>query len=122
MKQNVLLMQLESMLICFHNMVSRKKIHIIPRKGEYCLLDKSVGSHVSHTVFALPGKFGKGVLVTPTVHGNLLIGPTAQDIENKEGNKYNKRWAGSGIYQILQQRQKYSDKTGDHIFCRSSSP
>ena len=69
----------------FHNMVSEKKIHIIPRKGEYCLLDKSVGSHVSHTVFALPGKFGKGVLVTPTVHGNLLIGPTAQDIENKEG-------------------------------------
>ena len=40
---------------------------------------------MSHTVFALPGKFGKGVLVTPTVHGNLLIGPTAQDIENKEG-------------------------------------
>ena len=37
-------------------MVSEKKIHIIPRKGEYCLLDKSVGSHVSHTVFALPGK------------------------------------------------------------------
>lgn len=69
----------------FHNMVSEKKIHIIPRKGEYCLLDKSAGSHVSHTVFALPGKFGKGVLVTPTVHGNLLIGPTAQDIENKEG-------------------------------------
>ena len=34
----------------FHNMVSEKKIHIIPRKGEYCLLDKSVGSHVSHTV------------------------------------------------------------------------
>ena len=55
----------------FHNMVSEKKIHIIPRKGEYCLLDKSAGSHVSHTVFALPGKFGKGVLVTPTVHGNL---------------------------------------------------
>ncbi len=69
----------------FHNMVSEKKIHITPRKGEYCLLDKTAGTHVSHTVFALPGKFGKGVLVTPTVHGNLLIGPTATDIENKEG-------------------------------------
>ena len=40
---------------------------------------------MSHTVFALPGKYGKGVLVTPTVHGNLLVGPTAIDIENKEG-------------------------------------
>ena len=69
----------------FHNMVSENKIHITPRKGEYCLLDKSAGKHVGHTIFSLPGKFGKGVLVTPTVHGNLLIGPTATDIENKEG-------------------------------------
>lgn len=68
-----------------HNMVSQKKIHITPRKGEYCLLDKTAGTHVSHTVFTLPGKLGKGVLVTPTVHGNLLIGPIAADIEDKEG-------------------------------------
>ncbi len=66
-------------------MVSNKKIHITPRRGDYCLLDKTAGNHVSHTVFALPGKYGKGVLVTPTVHGNLLVGPTAIDIENKEG-------------------------------------
>lgn len=69
----------------FHNMVSEKKLHITPRKGEYYLLDKSAGAHVSRTIFALPGKFGKGVLVTPTVHGNLLVGPTAADIEDKEG-------------------------------------
>ena len=69
----------------FHNMVSEKKIHITPRRGDYCLLDKTAGGHVSHTVFTLPGKFGKGVLVTPTVHGNLLVGPTAVDIEDKEG-------------------------------------
>lgn len=69
----------------FHNMVSEKKLHITPRKGEYCLLDKAAGTHVSWTIFTLPGKFGKGVLVTPTIHGNLLIGPTATDIENKEG-------------------------------------
>lgn len=69
----------------FHNMVSEKKIHITPRKGEYCLLDRTAGTHVGHTVFTLPGKLGKGVLVTPTVHGNLLIGPTAADIEDKEG-------------------------------------
>ena len=40
----------------FHNMVSEKKIHITPRRGDYCLLDKSAGSHVSKTIFALPGK------------------------------------------------------------------
>lgn len=69
----------------FHNMVSEKKIHITPRKGEYFLLDKSVGEHVKKTIFALPGKLGKGVLVSPTIHGNLLLGPTAMDITDKEG-------------------------------------
>lgn len=69
----------------FHNMVSERKIHITARKGEYYLLDRSVGDHVKHTIFQLPGKYGKGVLVTPTVHGNLLVGPTAKDITDKEG-------------------------------------
>lgn len=68
----------------FHNMVSSHKLHIIPRKGEYCLMDKKVGGYVSHTVFQLPTKYGKGVLVTPTVHGNLLTGPTAVDVEDPE--------------------------------------
>ncbi len=73
-----------------HNMVSEKKIKITARRGDYCLLDRSVGGHVSHTVFMLPTKMGKGVLVTPTVHGNLLVGPTAVDIENKEGTNTTK--------------------------------
>ena len=68
-----------------HNMVSAKKIHITPRRGDYCLLDKTAGDLVSKTIFALPGKFGKGILVAPTVHGNLILGPTALDIEDKEG-------------------------------------
>lgn len=66
----------------FHNMVSAEKIHIIPRKGEYCLMDKKVGNFVSRTIFQLPTAYGKGVLVTPTVHGNLLTGPTAVDVED----------------------------------------
>lgn len=69
----------------FHNMVSEKKIHITPRKGEYYLLDKSTEGFVDRTIFQLPGKYGKGVLVTPTVHGNTLVGPTAMDISDKEG-------------------------------------
>ncbi|WP_124065770.1 NAD(P)/FAD-dependent oxidoreductase [Clostridium sp. E02] len=67
-----------------HNMVSEEKIHITPRKGDYCLLDKEAGTLISHTIFSLPGKMGKGVLVTPTVHGNLLTGPTATDRDWKE--------------------------------------
>lgn len=68
----------------FHNMVSGRKLQLIPRKGDYCLLDHEAGDHVSHTIFQLPGKYGKGVLVAPTVHGNLLLGPTAVDVEDKE--------------------------------------
>ncbi len=67
-----------------NNMVSEHKLHITARKGEYVLLDKSAGFHVSHTVFQLPSAMGKGVLVTPTIHGNLLVGPTAVDVEDKE--------------------------------------
>lgn len=69
----------------FHNMVSRRKIHITPRRGEYLLLDKAAGETVHSTIFQLPGVLGKGVLVTPTVHGNLLVGPTAQDTDDFEG-------------------------------------
>lgn len=68
----------------FHNMVSADKVRIIPRKGEYCLFDKQVGNYVRQTIFQLPTKRGKGVLVTPTVHGNLLVGPTAVDTEDPE--------------------------------------
>ncbi len=50
---------------------------IIPRAGEYMLLDKAEGSRVGHTIFQVPSKEGKGILVTPTVDGNLLTGPTA---------------------------------------------
>lgn len=67
-----------------NNMVSAHKLHITARKGEYCLLDKDAGMHVKHTIFQLPSKMGKGVLVSPTVHGNLIVGPTAVDVDDKE--------------------------------------
>lgn len=54
------------------------------RRGEYVLLDRECGSHVSHTIFRCPSKMGKGVLVSPTVDGNLLVGPSAEDIDDKE--------------------------------------
>lgn len=81
----------------FHNMVSEEKIHITARRGDYCLLDKSAGAHVSRTIFALPGKYGKGILVSPTVHGNLLLGPTAIDIVDREGTNTTRE----GLDQVL---------------------
>ncbi len=55
-----------------------------PRRGEYILLDREVGELVSHTIFRTPSKMGKGILVTPTVDGNLLVGPTSVDMTDKE--------------------------------------
>ena len=69
----------------FHNMVSDDKMTIVASRGDYYLLDKTAGKHVSRTIFTLPNEFGKGVLVSPTVHGNLIVGPTANDIDDKEG-------------------------------------
>ena len=67
-----------------HNMAdAAHPMTITARRGDYFLLDHTAGQHVRHTVFQLPGKYGKGVLVTPTVHGNLLVGPTAEDQEDK---------------------------------------
>ena len=82
----------------FHNMVSEKKIHITPRRGDYLLLDRTAGGHVHHTIFQLPSEYGKGVLVTPTVHGNLMVGPTAIDIENKEATAT----TAEGLAQVME--------------------
>lgn len=60
-----------------------KSFTINPRRGEYLLLDKECGGLVNSTIFRCPTKMGKGVLVTPTVDGNLLVGPTAEDIKDK---------------------------------------
>ncbi len=57
---------------------------VTPRRGEYMLLDKECGGVISRTVFRCPSKMGKGILVSPTVDGNLLLGPTAENIEDKE--------------------------------------
>ena len=67
-----------------HNMVSDDTMTIIPRRGDYFLLDRTTGGFVTNTIFQLPGKYGKGVLVAPTVHGNTIVGPTAIDIEDKD--------------------------------------
>ncbi len=71
--------------------------NVHPRKGEYILLDKECGSLVSHTIFRVPSKMGKGILITPTVDGNLLLGPTSVDIQSKE----NKNTSEDGFAEII---------------------
>lgn len=82
-----------------HNMVcgSGPRLNITPRKGEYLLFDKEAGGLSEHTLFQLPTSLGKGVLVTPTVHGNLMIGPTAEEIQDKEETKT----TAEGISQLM---------------------
>lgn len=67
-----------------HNLIAKESFKIIPRKGEYFVMDKTQGKLVNSTIFQCPSRLGKGILVTPTVHGNLLVGPDAQDIDDKE--------------------------------------
>lgn len=85
----------------FHNMVSAGKIRITPRRGDYCLIDKTAGNLVDKTIFTLPGKLGKGILVTPTIHGNLLLGPTAIDLEDKEATNTTEM----GLEEVLSKAQ-----------------
>lgn len=68
-------------------MVGDDSFRVNARRGEYILLDRECGALVSHTIFRCPTKMGKGVLVTPTVDGNLLLGPTSENIDDKEDTK-----------------------------------
>lgn len=66
-----------------HNLICKERFSITARKGEYHVMDKVEGKLVKHTIFPCPTKYGKGILITPTVHGNLLVGPNAIDTEDK---------------------------------------
>ncbi len=70
---------------------------VTSRRGEYLLFDKKAGATVSSTVFTPPTKLGKGILITPTVDGNLLLGPTAENIEDKTDRKTTRE----GIEKVL---------------------
>ena len=64
-------------------MVGDSSFSVHARRGEYILLDRECGEIAKHTIFRVPSKMGKGILVSPTVDGNILLGPTSEDIEDK---------------------------------------
>ena len=80
-------------------MIGDTSFCITPRKGEYILLDKECGDHVGKTIFRTPSKMGKGILISPTVDGNLLTGPTSVDIEDKNDNST----SSDGFSRIIQE-------------------
>jgi glycerol-3-phosphate dehydrogenase len=67
-----------------HRMVAPSTFSITPRKGQYFVLDKAAGQLVNHVIFQCPTELGKGVLVTRSVHGNLLVGPDSVEIGDRE--------------------------------------
>ena len=80
-------------------MVGDNSFDVHPRRGEYILLDKECGNLVKTTVFRTPSKMGKGILVTPTVDGNLLLGPTSEDMTDKE----DKSTSPDGLAKIIKE-------------------
>ncbi len=87
-------------------MMGDESFSIHPRSGEYILLDRECGGVVTHTIFRTPNKNGKGILVSPTVDGNLLLGPTATDISDKEKTDT----TPSGLKTVIAQ-------TGEYLSC-----
>ena len=63
-----------------HNQISDRELTLVPRKGEYYLLDHEKVPPFTRTMFQTPTKMGKGILVSPTTHQNILLGPTAEDV------------------------------------------
>lgn len=59
-------------------------VRVFPRKGEYILLDRESGDYVRHTIFTAPTRLGKGVLVSQTADGNIILGPTAEEKDGTE--------------------------------------
>jgi glycerol-3-phosphate dehydrogenase len=99
-------------------MLGDEEYHIIPKKGEYMLLDRAEGDLCSHTLFQVPTAAGKGVLVSPTADGNLLVGPTSVAIDDREcrdttieGLDYVKEAAGKSVADIPY-RQTITSFTG----------
>lgn len=74
-----------------HDLCRKPAYVTVPKRGQYYLLDKSEGTRVSRTIFQAPFKRGKGVLVSPTVHGNLIVGPNSETVE---GNDTATTWDG----------------------------
>lgn len=65
-------------------MVGKNDYFVNPRKGQFYIIDKNTKCKVNHIVLPIPTKVTKGKLICPTIHGNLLVGPTAEELTDKQ--------------------------------------
>jgi glycerol-3-phosphate dehydrogenase len=68
-------------------MLGHERFTVTPRRGELIVFDKLARPLVRHIVLAVPTKITKGVLIAPTVFGNVMLGPTAEDVERKDNTE-----------------------------------
>ena len=100
-----------------NNYVSEQKEVIKPRKGEYYVLDHFPGEYVKHTLFSVPSSKGKGVLVSPTTHGNYLIGPSSEFV----GSKDDKTTDALTLKEVLKEAYRLVDEIPMHHLIRQFS-
>lgn len=67
-----------------HALIEPIAYHLTPRKGEYYVIDHEVSPFVKHTIFPVPSEKGKGILISPTTSGNYIIGPSSEEINQKD--------------------------------------
>ena len=65
------------------HMIGNDDYHIHPRKGQYYILDRLSRMPVTSVIYPVPSEKGKGVLLVPTIHGNVLLGPNSEFVEDK---------------------------------------
>lgn len=85
-----------------HDMISAHSFEILPSRGQYFLMDKEEHTRAKHTIFQCPNKNGKGILVSPTVHGNLIVGPDSENVDDCE----NKDTTSAGLNFVKKTAQR----------------
>jgi len=93
-----------------NQMVNTPYFQIEPNRGEYFLLDKTSGGFVNHVIFSCPTELSKGVLMAPTAHGNLIVGPNAEPVENKDALETTAR----GLEEVREQAEKLAKNVPLH--------
>jgi glycerol-3-phosphate dehydrogenase len=90
--------------------LGHRDFRVAPRRGELIVFDKLARGLVNHIVLPVPTEKTKGVLVAPTVYGNVLLGPTADDVEGKE----DRSTTAQGLRSLLADGARIVPALGEH--------
>ena len=81
-------------------MVGKADYKVVARRGQFFILDRNTSCKVNHIVLPIPTKITKGKLMCPTIHGNMLVGPTAEDLDNKTDKSVTKEGLDSIVADV----------------------